>query len=457
MKNMVAGNSWRTSVREYSHPRVVGVFFMGISSGFPLTLLLSSLGFWLIDEGVSKSTIGLLTLSLVPYFLKFIWAPALDSLRLPLLHKFLGRRRSWFVVIQVGLAFSIIGLASASPGDDPVYFGLMAMIVCFMSASQDLVIDAYRIEILKDEEMPAGAAMTQFGYRVGNLIAGVVTLKFADWYGWDVAYMSMPLLLLFGLVPILIFGEPILRGKHLIEKEMDTVRGWMSKDGQQAGTYDKIVENIYMTVIVPFKEFIQRPGWWVILLFILLLKVGDSMAAVMTAPLIGDLGFSKDEIIWANKTVGFVAVLLGAFCGGVVLNRLGTYRGLMVAAVLMMVTNLSFAVLAENGRNLDLLVFTIGFENFATGMGGTIAIAYLSGLCNKAYTVTQYALLSAFASLGRLMIGAPSGFMQESIGYTEFFLLTTVAAVPGIVLLIVMNRMGYVGDRLTLSGDNSKD
>ncbi|MBL4893431.1 MAG: MFS transporter, partial [Emcibacter sp.] len=263
---MVTGKAWRTAVGEYLHPRVVGVFFMGISSGFPLTLLLSSLGFWLIDEGVSKSTIGLLTLSLIPYFLKFIWAPALDSVRLPLLHKLLGRRRSWLIVIQIGLALAIFGLAMAAPGKDPVYFGLMAMMVCFMSASQDLVIDAYRIEILTDEEMPAGAAMTQFGYRVGNLIAGVVTLKFADWYGWDVAYLVMPSLLLFGLIPVLIFGEPLLRGKHLIEKEINAVRGWMSGEGH--GTRDKIIENIYMTVIVPFKEFIQRRGWWVILLFI---------------------------------------------------------------------------------------------------------------------------------------------------------------------------------------------
>ena len=454
---MASGNGWRTSVQEYLHPRVIGVFFMGISSGFPLTLLLSSLGFWLIDEGVSKSTIGLLTLSLFPYFLKFIWAPALDSLRVPFLYKIFGRRRSWLILIQLGLALAIIGLASTSPGEAPLNFGIMAMLVCFMSASQDLVIDAYRIEILKDEEMPAGAAMTQFGYRVGNLIAGVGTLKLADWYGWDVAYLSMPLLLLFGLIPVMIFGEPLLRGKQLIEKEINAVRGWVSNDGQGSETYRRVVENIYMTVIVPFKEFIQRPGWWVILLFILLLKVGDSTAAVMTAPLIGDLGFSKDEIIWANKTVGFISVLVGAFCGGILLNRLGTYRGLMVAAVLMMVTNLSFALLAESGRNVDLLVFTIGFENFATGMGGTIAIAYLSGLCNLAYTVTQYALLSAFASVGRLMVGAPSGFMQEFMGYTDFFLLTTAMAIPGIILLVVMKRLGYVSDSLTLASDNPED
>jgi len=209
-------------------------------------------------------------------------------------------------------------------------------------------------------------------------------------------------------------------------------------------------------VVVPFKEFIQRRGWWVVLLFILLLKVGDSMAAVMTAPLIGDLGFSKDEIIWANKTVGFMAVMVGAFCGGVVLNRLGTYRGLMVAAVLMMVTNLSFALLAQGGRNVDLLMFTIGFENFAAGMGGTIAIAYLSGLCNLAFTATQYALLTSFASLGRLLIGSPAGIMQESIGYTEFFLLTTAASIPGILLLMVMKRMGYVSHELTFSGNDSE-
>jgi len=443
---MVTGKNWRTSLFEYCHPRVVGVFFMGISSGFPLTLLLSSLGFWLIDEGLSKATIGLLTLSLIPYSLKFLWAPALDSLRIPLLNRLFGRRRSWLIVIQIGLALSIIGLATTSPVQNPLHFGVMALLVCFMSASQDLVIDAYRIEILKDEEMPAGAAMTQFGYRIGNLIAGVVTLKFADWYGWEIAYLSMPLLLLFGLIPIFIFGEPALRGTHLMDKEIKTVRGWMARRGQKSEFVTKLIENFFTTVVVPFKEFIQRRGWWVVLLFIILLKVGDSMAAVMTAPLIGDLGFSKDEIIWANKTVGFVAVMVGAFFGGIVLNRLGTYRGLMVAAILMMVTNLSFALLAENGRNLDLLIFTIGFENFATGMGGTIAIAYLSGLCNLAFTATQYALLTSFASLGRLLIGSPSGLMQESIGYTEFFLLTTLAAIPGIILLVVMKRMGYVGD-----------
>jgi len=446
-------NSWRRSVGEYTHPRVIGVFFMGISSGFPLTLLLASLGFWLIDEGISKSTIGLLTLALMPYLFKFVWAPALDIIRLPWLYKIFGRRRSWLIVIQIGLAIAIVGLATTSPSGDPMTFGLMALGVSFMGASQDLVIDAYRIEILEDEEMPVGAAMTQFGYRVGNLIAGVMTLKLADWYSWEIAYLSMPVLLLFGLIPVLIFGEPILRGVKLLEKEQKNVQNWMEKDHQQSESVRKIVENVYLTVIVPFKEFIQRPGWWVVLLFILLLKMGDSMAAVMTAPLIGDLGFSKDEIIWANKTVGFIAVLAGAFFGGVLLTRMGTYRGLMVAAILMMVTNLSFALLAESGRDVNILIFTIGFENFATGMGGTIAIAYLSGLCNLAYTVTQYALLSGFASLGRLLIGAPSGFMQESIGYTEFFLLTTVVAIPGILLLMVMKRMGYVTDDIRVKTD----
>ncbi|MCF8473805.1 MAG: MFS transporter [Emcibacter sp.] len=441
MKN---GLGWRKSIDEYLHPRVIGVFFMGISSGFPLTLLLSSLGFWLIDEGVSKSTIGLLTLSLMPYSLKFLWAPALDAIRLPILYKMFGRRRSWLIVIQIGLALSIVGLAITSPAKDPVIFGMMAMILCFMSASQDLVIDAYRIEILKDEEMPAGAAMTQFGYRVGNLIAGVMSLKFADWYGWDVAYLSMPLLLLFGLIPIFIFGEPMVQGLDFINKEIDAFRSRKLERDKTSDIIDKLVENFFITVVMPFKEFIQRRGWWVVLLFIVLLKVGDSMAGVMTAPLIGDLGFSKDEIIWANKTVGFIAVLVGAFCGGIILARFGTYRGLMIAAILMMVTNLSFAFLAVRGHDVDLLIFTIGFENFASGMGGTIAIAYLSGLCNLAFTATQYALLTSFASLGRLLIGSPSGMMQEFMGYETFFLLTTVAAIPGILLLVVMKRMGYV-------------
>jgi len=242
---MLTGKGWRTSIGEYLHPRVVGVFFMGISSGFPLTLLLSSLGFWLIDEGVSKATIGLLTLALTPYSLKFLWAPALDSLRLPLLHRLFGRRRSWLILIQMGLGLAIIGLATSSPTDAPVYFGLMALCVSFMSASQDLVVDAYRIEILTEEEMPAGAAMTQFGYRVGNLIAGVMTLKLADWYGWDMAYLVMPILLLFGLIPILILGEPAVRGRKLIEKEIEAVRSWMSVGNGRPAAWNKLVENFF--------------------------------------------------------------------------------------------------------------------------------------------------------------------------------------------------------------------
>ncbi len=439
---------WWQAIEIYRRPRLLGIFSMGISSGFPLTLVLSTLGYWLSQEGVSPETIGVLSLVTLPYSLKFLWAPLIDWLQLPRLHGRLGRRRSWLLVIQTGLTVSIVLMGSTSPAEGALLTGLAALLVAFMSASQDIVLDAYRIEILEDEELPAGAAMIQFGYRIGNFVSGAGGLYLAALYGWHVAYWILALQILFGMIPALLMGEPKGDGRELVKKETRAVERWLRGERRLPSAGALLVENLYLSVVVPFKEFMERRGWLVILLFIMLLKVGDGMASVMTPKLVVDNGFTNVEIIFANKTVGFFALLAGIFSGGLLLKVAGTYKGLLISAILMAVSNLSFAVLAELGHHVPFLAFTIGFENFASGVGGTVAIAYLSGLCNLAYTATQYALLSSLASVGRGFLSAPSGFIYSEWGAAAFFVFTTFAAVPAILLLVAMNRRGIVAEKL---------
>lgn len=425
--------TWWHAIEIYRRPRLIAIFCLGISSGFPLTLVLSTLGYWLAEEGVSKATIGYLALVSLPYALKFLWSPLIDAMPLPYLSRKFGRRRGWLFFIQAGLTAAIIGLGMTSPDQNAFLTGILALCVAFMSASQDIVIDAYRIEILEDDELPAGSVMIQFGSRIGYLVAGVGGLILADQFGWNMAYWLLSLLVLFGVVAAYLCGEKAARPSP-VEQQKD----WASI--------------IYHTVIMPFREFMDRRGWLLILLFVALLKVGDSMASVMTPPLIVELGFSKLEIAFANKSVGFVAVLAGTFMGGMMMQVTGTYKGLLIAAVLMMVSNLSFAALAYVGYDVPFLIFTIGFENFASGMGAGVLVAYLSGLCNVAYTATQYALLSSLAALARGFLSATSGDLAEYLGWEAFFIMTTLAALPGIVLLVMLHRAGGIGDTLKVSG-----
>ena len=440
--------SWWDAIEIYRRPRLIGIFSMGISSGFPLTLVLSTLGYWLSQEGVDAETIGLLAVVTMPYSLKFLWSPLIDWIRLPVLARLFGRRRAWLFLIQAGLTAAVLFLGSTNPVEGALLTGIGALLVSFMSASQDIVLDAYRIEILEDEELPAGAAMIQFGYRIGNFVSGAGGLWLAAQYGWHAAYYILSLQVLFGVIPTLLLGEPKRDGHELVEQETKAVEHWLEDEVHAPTALGLFMENFYLSVVVPFKEFMSRHGWMLILLFIILLKIGDGMASVMTPKLIVDLGYDNNEIIFANKTVGFFALLVGIFAGGLLLKMTGTYRGLFISAVLMMISNLSFAVLNEVGHNVPLLAFAVGFENFASGLGGTLAIAYLSGLCNLAYTATQYALLSSVASVGRSFLAAPSGFGYAEWGATNFFIFTTLAALPAIGLLFWMRRLGSVSEDL---------
>ena len=419
---------WIEAAKVYSDRRVIVILFLGFSSGLPLALTFSTLSFWLAEEGVSKATVGLFTLVGLPYTLKFIWAPLIDRVRLPILTNLLGRRRGWAVLTQVALMAAIVGLGGSNPSTDLGAIALWALLVTFSSASQDVVIDAYRVEILEERQYGAGAAMIVAGYRIGMLVSGAGTLFLADAGNWFTAYLIMAALMMVGIVTVLLNPEPA--GSEFIA----------AKDRTRL---ERFVDWCQEAVVAPFFDFMRRPYWMHILVFVVLYKFGDSLAGAMANPFYVDLGFSKPEVASVSKIFGLGATLAGAFAGGLFVARLGIMKALVICGVLQMLSNLMFAIQAMVGYSVPMLVVTIAVENFTGGMGTAAFVAYLSMLCNVAYTATQYALLSSFMAFARTTLSAPSGYLAEAVDWVAFFALTTVAALPGLLLLYWLMRRGH--------------
>lgn len=417
-------------VTPYLQRRLVTILILGFVSGLPLLLSFGTLSAWLREVGVERSTIGLFALVGLPYALKPLWAPAMDGLNLPLLTRILGRRRAWLVLSQFMLMFAIVGLAFSDPGTGPFIMAIFAVLVAFFSASQDIVIDAYRIEILDEDQQGMGAAMVTYGYRLGMLVAGAGTLFLADYWTWTHAYIVMGLLVLAGSIIVLLSPEP---QNIAVQNNIKlSLRGWF-----------------FHYVIEPFLDFSKRPGWVIILLFVVTFKLGDAFLSVMTNPFYIDLGFSKTEIAEVTKLFGILALGFGLFIGGILIHRLGLISTLVITGVLQAASNLVFAYQAMAGNDLGALTITIAVENVTGGMGTAAFVAYLSGLTNTAFTATQYALLSAFMSLGRNVLSSPSGYVVDALGWFDFFLLSVVVALPGLLLLFILIRFypNHVGRR----------
>jgi PAT family beta-lactamase induction signal transducer AmpG len=415
---------WIEALSVYWESRLVIVFLMGFASGLPFLLSGATLSIWLTEAGVSLTAIGLFALVGTPYNLKFIWAPLIDRLPLPVLSELLGRRRAWMVVIQIGLAASIVALGLSDPGSAPGITALLALLVAFFSASQDIVIDAYRIEILDEDQQGAGAAMTQAGYRFGLLSSGAGALYLAADMDWSLVYGIMAALILVGFITALC--APVPRSVDVAGKA-DYIRGRCFR----------------MTVIAPFMEFFRRNNTRVavfILAFILLYKFGDAFAGVMANPFYIIIGFSKLQIASVSKIFGVFATLLGVLAGGVVVKRYGILKSLLYCGVLQMFSNLMFAAQALIGPHVGFLVLTIGIENLSGGMGSAAFVAYLSVLCNTAYTGTQYALFTSFMAFGRAWLSASSGWVADQSDWALFFVISTAMAIPGLLLLIWMMR-----------------
>jgi MFS transporter, PAT family, beta-lactamase induction signal transducer AmpG len=418
------------SFRPYVRPMPFMAFLLGISSGFPLTLLLATMTFWLSRVGIDKSTIGFAIGLTTPYTLKFLWAPLIDKLPLPILSRLLGQRRAWLFVIQALLFGALWQLGASDPATQLATFALWAIAVAFLSATQDIVIDAYRIEILSEEEMPHGTAMNQFGYRTGNLIAGAGTIFLASSEGAGLGWAAAYGLTAFCVVPAAI-GALFAGPGRFVERHAIT-------QGQSVGAW------LAETIVNPFREFLTRHGAFLILGFVLIYKIGDAMGQVMLAPMIVELGFTDTEYVAVNKFVGFAALIVGSAFGAPFIAWLGMGRALFVSGLMMMLSNFLFCVLAMTGHSTVMLGFAVGTENFTSGIGLTVFVTYLSGLSSLAYTATQFALLSSFAAVGRTWLSTPSGYLANAFGWVGFWAATVVIAVPGMALLWVMWRKGFV-------------
>jgi PAT family beta-lactamase induction signal transducer AmpG len=385
--------------------RMLVALIMGFASGLPLRLTLDVLKAWMQVEGVDLTVIGIMSLVGLPYTVKFLWAPVMDRFTLP----FLGRRRGWLLIAQIALICSIIGLGFTNPGKSPWIVAFAAFLVTFFSASQDIVVDAYRREDLSDEELGLGSALYINGYRVGMLLAGGGGLIMADHMSFTMVYSIMAVCLLPAVITTLLTPEPKV----------------------PTGTPRSMTE----AVVGPLKDYFSRRGAILILTFILLYKIGDSMASAMFTPFYLDIGFSMTEIGTVGQIFGFGATILGGLIGGVIMLRLKINRSLWVFGFLQAISTAGFAVLARIGHNIPALVGVISFENLSSGMGTAAYVAFMASITNKKFTATQYALLSSLMGVPRVFASAPTGYLAKNIGWEGFFIFCTLMAIPGLLLL----------------------
>ena len=386
--------------------RMLVALLMGFSCGLPLLLTLSVLQAWMKEEGVDLGVIGMMTLVGLPYTVKFLWAPFLDRYTLP----FLGRRRGWLLTAQILLTLSIASLGLTSPNLNPWMVAFAAFLVTFFSASQDIVVDAYRREDLSDEELGLGSSLYINGYRVGMLLASGGGLILADHMSFRMVYLIMAACMAPGIITTLLAREPEIF----------------------AGTPQTLKE----AVLDPLVEYFSRPGALWILAFILMYKIGDTMASAMTTPFYLDIGFTKTEIGAVVKLFGFWATIGGSLIGGVMMIRLGIHRSLWIFGILQAFSTACFAILARIGHSLPALSGVIAFENLSSGMGTAAYAAFMASITNKRFTATQYALLSSLMGMPRVLASAPTGFLAKNVGWESFFIFCTLIAIPGMLLLL---------------------
>jgi PAT family beta-lactamase induction signal transducer AmpG len=427
MTDTTAG--WRAalpaSVRPYSEPAPLGALLLGISSGFPFAMIASTLTTRLAEAGIDKKAVTAFGLTLIIYNLKFLWAPLVDRGRVPVLANLIGQRRAWLLVIGLGVMAAVIWLGQADPVNNLPMVIAAALTVAFMGASYDIVIDAFRIESLSPEELGVGSGMSQYGWRIGSAAAGGLALVIAARAGWNTAYLAASLFALPAILAGVMLGEP--------------------KNHRPPGESKGIADAVF----APLADFFRRDGAILTLAFILLHKIGDTIANLSLRLLFNDLGFSKDDIAAWDVGLGFAATLVGIFVGGIVFKAFGLKRAVLLSLILMAISNLSFAGLAVIGHSNPALGAAMTFENFSSGIGGVAIVAYLSALCDLRFTATQFALLSAAASIvGRLFSASTAGALIETLGYVNFYLLTTVLALPGILIFVYMMRAGLVDDTL---------
>ena len=430
-----APEGWRRhlpeAVRPYTESAPLAALFLGISSGFPYALIGATLTTRLAQDGLDKSTITTFVLAFLVYNAKPLWAWVVDGVRIPLLGR-LGQRVSWLLVAGSLVIAAVANLAFIEPRTGLLQAAYAAVFLGFAGATFDIVIDAYRIEILKPRQLGVGAGMSQYGWRIGSVAAGALALVLAARVGWELAYLACASFALPAMLVGLLMGEPV---RH-------------HAPGKRRGAPEAMA-----AIVGPFLEFFRRSGAILVLLFILVHKIGDTLGQLTVRLLFDDLGFSNDEIAIYDVGVGFWAYLVGIFIGGIMYAQLGLKRSVLISLILMGVSNFSFALLAAAGHSNWGMAGAIGFENIASGIGGVTVVAYFSALCDLRFTAVQYALISAATSIvGRFMTGTTAGALVEAMGYVNFYLLTTVLALPGIILFWLMMRAGLIDASIGTAG-----
>ncbi len=415
--------NWLDAVKPYVEKAPLAALFLGISSGFPFAMIGANLASRLAQDGIDKKSVTAFSLVLLAYNFKWLWAWVIEGVKLPLLHR-LGQRVSWMVLTGALVMAAVVNLALVDPSTSLMATVRAAILLGIAGATFDIIIDGYRIEILRPEQLGVGAGMSQYGWRIGAAAAGALGLVIAQHWNWTTAYIACSLFALPAMLAALIVGEP---------------------ERHQAIAARRSGGELVQAIVGPFVDFFQRRGAWLVLLFILVHKIGDTLANLTFRLLFNDLGYSNDEIAIYDVGVGFWALLVGIFVGGVLYARLGLKRSVFISLLLMAVSNFSFAGLAAAGKSNIGMAGAIGFENFASGVGGVAVVAYFSALCDLRFTAAQYAMISAAASIvGRFLTGTTAGALIERFGYVDFYLLTTAAALPGIILFWLMMRAGLI-------------
>jgi len=432
--------SWLAAGAIYAQPCVVGMIFLGFSAGLPYLLVFSTLSAWLSDVGISRSVIGFFSWVGVTYSIKIFWAPVIDRLPLPVLTALLGRRRSWMLLAQGGIALGLLGMAYSNV-HNLTQLALCAVAVAFCSATQDIVIDAYRIEAASTDYQGAMAAMYVFGYRLALLVAGAGAFYIAEYSNWQTTYCVMAALLSVGILTTLLISEPqVSKDKSvlLMEQALESSLGIK----QHTTLIQRLAAWFIDAVVSPFVEFFTRNGssGLLILALIGLYKMSDITMGVMANPFYLELGFSKQEIAQVSKLFGFFMTLFGASLGGILVAKWGILRPLLLGAILVSMTNLLFASLALSKPSLAFLAVVISADNLGGGIASAVFIAYLSSLTNTAYTATQYAVFSSLMTLPANLLGGFSGIIVDQIGYSLFFVYTSVLGLPAIGLIFLLTR-----------------
>jgi PAT family beta-lactamase induction signal transducer AmpG len=433
---------WRESFLVYKHRKVLAMLFLGFSAGLPLLLVFGTLSAWLRVEGVDKTTIGFVSWVALAYGFKFIWSPLVDRLPLPMVTTLFGKRRSWMLLAQAGVIFGLVNMATTDPVSQLHSLVLFAVITAFSSATQDICIDAWRIEAIGEDYQGAMAGAYQLGYRLGMIAAGGGAFSLAYFYSWPSAYLFMAVLMLIGVLTVMFIEEPDHRlNANAVRVEQEVI-DYIQENQSRPSVLGKLEAWFAGAVIGPFAEFFQRHGWFatVILAFIMVFRISDITLGVMANPFYIDMGYSELEIGLVTKTVGPIVTIGGALFGGVLVMRYGKMAMLLTGAILVVLTNLLFAWLATLQADIMWLIAVVGADNLAAGIATTTFVAYLSGLTNKAYTATQYALFSSIMLLLAKFVAGFSGMVVDATNYPVFFIYAAALGLPSIGLILVLMK-----------------